>query len=93
MCVFMLRPDLSSSLLSYEDPGPQGSRGEADSREKDVTRGAGTGEFAASSLLSACIPTPSPGTLSGYSASCGYHSNGPIRDIIHPAEPPIDTNK
>lgn len=55
-CVSMLRPDLSSSLLSYEDLGPRGSGKEADFREKDMTRGAGTYKFALSSLLSASSP-------------------------------------
>lgn len=70
MCACMLRPLLSSSLLSCEDLGPQRSGDKADSREKDVTRGAGTGKLATSSLLSALIPTPLPGTPSEYSASC-----------------------
>lgn len=42
VCICIPKPDLSSSLLSYEDLAPWGSGEEADSREKDMTRGAGT---------------------------------------------------
>lgn len=92
-CVSMLRPDLSSSLLSYEDLGPRGSGKEADFREKDVTRGAGTYKFALSSPL-CLIPTPSPGTPSGIGVRpmCLWYQ-GAMKDFIHPAEPPIDVNK
>lgn len=87
MCVYMPKSDLSSSLLSYEDLE------EADSREKDMTRGAGT-LLSCSKFPSLCphFNTFTRHTLWVWCFMCLQHQQA-VGYLIHSSDPPIGTNK